>query len=75
MHEVKFDGDRMAARIDRGIVRLLTRKGLDWTAKYPVTAPVLAKLPVKTAYIDGELCGVRPDGVMLIPGEAPPIPG
>jgi DNA ligase D-like protein (predicted ligase) len=63
VHEVKFDGYRMAARIDRGNVRLLTRTGLDWTAKYPVTAAVLAKLPLKTAYIDGELCGVRPDGV------------
>ncbi len=41
----------------------LTRSGLDWTTKYPVTAAGLAKLPVKTAYIDGELCGLRPDGV------------
>jgi ATP-dependent DNA ligase len=63
VHEIKFDGYRMAARIDRGKVQLLTRTGLDWTAKYPATAAALAKLPVKTAYIDGELCGVRPDGV------------
>ena len=27
------------------------------------TAAAFAKLKVKTAYIDGELCGVRPDGV------------
>jgi hypothetical protein len=46
-----------------GIERLLTRTGLDWTAKYPVTAAALAKLPVEAAYMDGELCGVRPDGV------------
>jgi len=63
IHEIKFDGYRMAARIDRGRVQLLTRSGLDWTAKYPATAAALAKLPVKTAYIDGELCGVREDGV------------
>ena len=63
IHEIKFDGYRMAARIDRGQVQLLTRSGLDWTEKYPVTAAALAKLPVKTAYIDGELCSVRPDGV------------
>ena len=36
---------------------------LDLTAKYPATAAAFAKLPVKTAYIDGELCGVRADGV------------
>ena len=35
VHEIKFDGYRMAARIDRGKVKLLTRSGLDWTAKYP----------------------------------------
>jgi bifunctional non-homologous end joining protein LigD len=63
VHEIKFDGFRMAARIERGQVQLLTRSGLDWTAKYPATAAAFAKLPVKTAYIDGELCGVRADGV------------
>jgi bifunctional non-homologous end joining protein LigD len=54
----------MAARIDRGDVQLLTRSGLDWTEKYTETAKVLANLPVTSAYIDGELCGVGADGVM-----------
>jgi bifunctional non-homologous end joining protein LigD len=63
VHEIKFDGYRMAARLDNGHVRLLTRSGLDWTAKYPATAAAFAKLKVQTAYIDGELCGVRADGV------------
>jgi bifunctional non-homologous end joining protein LigD len=35
VHEIKLDGYRMAARIDNGRVQLLTRTGLDWTAKYP----------------------------------------
>ncbi|MGA8760689.1 MAG: hypothetical protein WB611_31065 [Stellaceae bacterium] len=34
-HELKFDGYRVHARLDRGDVRLLTRTGLDWTGKYP----------------------------------------
>jgi len=51
------------ARLDRGEVRLLTRTGLDWTGKYPLIASAVAKLPASTAYLDGELCGVRPDGV------------
>ena len=63
VHEVKYDGYRMAARIDHGKAQLLTRTGLNWTAKYPATAAARAKLPVKIAHIDGELCGVRPDGV------------
>jgi ATP-dependent DNA ligase len=29
LHEIKFDGYRMHARLDRGAVRLLTRTGLD----------------------------------------------
>ena len=32
IHEIKYDGYRMAAWIDRGKVKLLTRSGLDWTA-------------------------------------------
>jgi ATP-dependent DNA ligase len=31
LHEIKFDGYRMHARLDRGTVKLLTRTGLDWT--------------------------------------------
>ena len=31
LHEIKFDGYRMHARLDRGAVRLLTRTGLDRT--------------------------------------------
>jgi bifunctional non-homologous end joining protein LigD len=63
VHEIKFDGYRMAAPITAGKVQLLTRSGLDWTAKYPATAGILTKLPVRSAYLDGELCAVRPNGV------------
>src|SRR6266581_9708772 len=62
LHEIKFDGYRMHARLDRGTVRLLTRTGLDWTHKYPAIAAAIASLPARQAYLDGELCGVRPDG-------------
>ena len=63
LHEIKLDGFRMAARIDNGRVQLLTRTGLDWTAKYPSAAAALANLAVKTAYLDGELCGVDEAGL------------
>lgn len=56
-------GYRIAARIADGHVTLLTRSGLDWTAKYPSTVAALKKLKVNSAYIDGELCGVAPDGI------------
>jgi ATP-dependent DNA ligase len=60
LHEIKFDGYRMHARFDRGAVRLLTRTGLDWT---PAIAAAVASLPATQAYLEGELCGVRPDGI------------
>jgi DNA ligase D-like protein (predicted ligase) len=62
LHEIKFDGYRMHARRDRGAVKLLTRTGLDWTHKYPSIAAAVAELGARQAYLDGELCGVGPDG-------------
>jgi ATP-dependent DNA ligase len=62
VHEIKLDGYRNHARIDRGQFQPLTRNGLDWTKRYQATEQALGKLPVKTAYLDGELCAVRPDG-------------
>jgi bifunctional non-homologous end joining protein LigD len=62
LHELKYDGYRMHARLDGGAVRLLTRTGLDWTHKYPAIAAAVASLSAGQAYLDGELCGVRPDG-------------
>ena len=63
LHEIKLDGFRMAARIERGQAKLLTRTGLDWSAKYPGVLTALAAVRAKTAYLDGELCGVGDDGL------------
>jgi ATP-dependent DNA ligase len=63
LHEIKYDGYRMHARLDRGAVKLLTRTGLDWTHKYPAIAKAVAALDAGQAYLDGELCGVGPDGI------------
>jgi len=62
LHEIKLDGFRMSARIERGRVQLLTRTGLDWSDKYPSAIAALAKVRAKTAYLDGELCGIGDDG-------------
>jgi bifunctional non-homologous end joining protein LigD len=63
LHEIKYDGYRMMARLDHGVVTLLTRTGLDWTRKYPAIAKAVAALGASQAYLDGELCGVGPDGI------------
>ena len=62
LHEIKFDGYRIHARLDAGRVQILTRRGNDWTDKYRAIANSIARLPARNAYLDGELCGVLPDG-------------
>jgi bifunctional non-homologous end joining protein LigD len=60
VHEVKFDGYRTQARIEKGKAKLLTRKGLDWTARFPEIAAECAKLP--DGIVDGEICALNEDG-------------
>jgi bifunctional non-homologous end joining protein LigD len=55
VHEIKFDGYRIQARLDHAKVRLLSRKGLDWTDKFPNVAAAVAKLKAQSAIIDGEV--------------------
>ncbi|MBS7700797.1 MULTISPECIES: DNA ligase D [unclassified Chelatococcus] len=56
LHEIKFDGYRLQARIEANSVKLLTRSGLDWTEKFGEAIPTsLRTLPVDNAIIDGEL--------------------
>src|SRR6516165_12141613 len=62
LHEIKFDGYRMHARLDAGRAQILTRRGNDWTEKYPAIAKAIVGLPAQNAYLDGELCGVLADG-------------
>ena len=62
LHEIKFDGYRMHARLDASRAQILTRRGNDWTDKYPTIAKSIAVMPAQNAYLDGELCGLLPDG-------------
>ncbi|HLN39284.1 MAG TPA: DNA polymerase ligase N-terminal domain-containing protein, partial [Xanthobacteraceae bacterium] len=55
LHEIKYDGYRIQARLDHGKVRLLTRKKLDWTHRFKPIAAAVAALPAETALLDGEL--------------------
>src|SRR5690606_2310310 len=60
LHEIKFDGYRIQMRIANGAVTLKTRKGLDWTAKYPEIAKAATELP--DCIIDGEICALDDNG-------------
>jgi bifunctional non-homologous end joining protein LigD len=63
LHEIKLDGYLTLARIERRKVRLFTRHGLDWTARYGRIPATLETLPVKTAYLDGEIVVLDANGV------------
>ena len=59
-HEVKFDGYRMQMRVEGGRVQLLTRKGLDWTKRFPEIAKAGGALG--DVLIDGEICALDHKG-------------
>jgi bifunctional non-homologous end joining protein LigD len=61
LHEQKFDGYRILAVLDRGSVRLLSRRFKDWTAAFPGVAVAVARLPAERAVIDGEVAVVLAD--------------
>src|SRR5499427_10600751 len=63
LHEVKIDGYRVAAGIARGKVRMFTRRANDWTTRFRPIAASLAELPVKAAYLDGEVAVLTAEGV------------
>jgi bifunctional non-homologous end joining protein LigD len=55
IHEIKFDGYRSQARIDGKEVKILTRKGLDWSKRFTAIAKTLSKLRLASALLDGEI--------------------
>lgn len=63
VHEIKYDGYRTLVFFDQGEVRMITRNGVDWTHRYGALAKAFAKLPCKTALIDGEIVVQDPRGV------------
>jgi ATP dependent DNA ligase-like protein len=67
VHELKYDGYRIHARLERRRARLLTRTGLDWADRYEATAEAVSAVAAQAAYLDGELCAVRPDGTTSFP--------
>jgi bifunctional non-homologous end joining protein LigD len=63
VHELKLDGYRVQAHIDKaGKTRLYTRSGLDWTHRMPAVAREVSKLAVESAILDGEVVVLTPDG-------------
>ncbi|MEQ7153950.1 DNA ligase D [Brevundimonas aurifodinae] len=59
VHEIKFDGYRIQLGIGGGQAQVRTRKGLDWSDRFPALAAEAAGWP--DAVIDGELCALDDD--------------
>ncbi len=62
IHEIKYDGYRMLCRVVDGDVRIFSRNGKDWTGNFPSIVRALARLPVTTAWLDGEAVVVDDKG-------------
>jgi bifunctional non-homologous end joining protein LigD len=65
IHEIKLDGFRLLARRDAAGVRLLTRRGIDWTNRYPSIAAAVSALSCRSCLIDGEVVICGDDGVVF----------
>jgi bifunctional non-homologous end joining protein LigD len=63
LHEIKLDGYRLIARIERGKARLITRRHQDWTHRYRSIAQAVGGLAVDSAILDGELVALLPSGL------------
>lgn len=55
LHEIKWDGYRILARVKKNKVSLLTRRNNDWTHNFPSIAHAIETLKLKDCILDGEL--------------------
>lgn len=60
--EIKYDGYRALTTLDEGRVRIASRRGNDWTARFPEIAAAIATVRARTAIFDGEIAYVDANG-------------
>jgi bifunctional non-homologous end joining protein LigD len=65
VHEVKHDGYRLIVRRDGEMVRLFTRRGYNWTERYPAIASAATKIRARSFTLDGEAVVAGADGVAV----------
>lgn len=64
VHEIKFDGYRIQAHVERGRVVLRTRTGLDWSKRFGRAIPeALGALAAQSVLIDGEIVVENAHGI------------
>lgn len=62
VHEIKYDGYRILARVENGTVRLYTRNKNEWTRQFPSLVSALEPIDAKSAWLDGEVVVLKADG-------------
>jgi bifunctional non-homologous end joining protein LigD len=65
VHEIKHDGYRLQVRRVGEMVRLFTRRGYDWSGRYPAIVTTAVKLRATSFTLDGEAVVCGPDGVAV----------
>jgi bifunctional non-homologous end joining protein LigD len=63
VHEIKFDGYRMQLRVEKTRATLLTRKGLDWSHRFPEIVAEARALP--DCIVDGEVVALDHRGISV----------
>src|SRR5262249_42408649 len=63
IHEIKHDGFRIMVRRDAAGVRLLTRNGIDWSARFPLIFEAAGALQGRSFLLDGEAVACDGDGL------------
>ena len=61
--EIKFDGYRLLARVEKSDSRLFTRNGNDWTAKLKPLRTEIARMKLPDGWYDGEIVVLNDKGV------------
>src|SRR5262245_55883104 len=65
LHEIKHDGYRLLVRKIDGKVRIYTRRGADWTDRFPQIVDAAMRLRASSLYLDGEGVVCRDDGLAV----------
>jgi bifunctional non-homologous end joining protein LigD len=63
LHEIKHDGYRMMVRKDRRGIRIFTRRGYDWTDRFPAIVNAARQVKSESFLIDGEAVCCGDDGI------------
>jgi bifunctional non-homologous end joining protein LigD len=62
IHEIKFDGYRVQLHLVNESIKVFTRRGHDWTARFRKVANEAYLISARSAIIDGEIVAPAADG-------------